>query len=52
MKKRIKLFIIAFLFVITWSLHTKTLAVLNCKNVSDDKVRYVNATFANINYES
>ena len=51
MKKRIKLFIIAFLFVITWSLHTKTLAVLNCKNVSDDKVRYVNATFANINYE-
>ena len=51
MKKRIKLFIIAFLFVISWSLHTKTMAVLNCKNVSDDKVRYVNATFANINFE-
>ena len=51
MKKRIKLFIIAFLFVITWSLHTKAMAALNCKNVSDDKVRYVNATFANINYE-
>lgn len=51
MKKRIKLFIIAFLFVITWSLHTKAMAALNCKNVSDDKVRYVNATFSNINFE-
>ncbi len=51
MKKRIKLFIVAFLFIISWSLHTKTMAALDCKNVADDKVRYVNATFSDINYE-
>lgn len=52
MRKRIKIFIIAFLFVISWALHTKVMAATTkCQNVPENNIRYVNATFANINYE-
>ncbi len=52
MKKRIKIFIIAFLFVISWTLHSKVMAVSNCESVPEDDVKYVNATFANIDIEA
>ena len=52
MKKRIKIFVIAFLFIISWALHTKVMAATTkCQSVSENNIRYVNATFANINYE-
>ena len=51
MKKRIKIFIIAFLFIITWALHSKSMAAANCKSVPEEDVKYVNATLTNINIE-
>ena len=51
MKKRIKIFIIAFLFIITWALHSKSMAAANCKSVPEENVKYVNATLTNINIE-
>ena len=53
MKKKIKIFIIAFLFIITWALHTKALAATNtsCQVIPDENVKYVNATLVNIDIE-
>lgn len=52
MRKRIKIFVIAFLFIISWALHTKAMAATTkCQSVPENNIRYVNATFTNINYE-
>lgn len=51
MKKRIKSFIIFFLFVLLCSLHTKSIATMECTAIQDSDVMYVNSTFTNINLE-
>lgn len=51
MKKRIKFFIIFFLFVLSCLLHTKSMATVDCTCVQDSDVMYVNSTLTNINLE-
>ena len=51
MRKRIKFFIIFFLFVLTCYLHTKSMAAMDCQSVSNDDVMYVNATLTDFNFE-
>lgn len=52
MKQKIKLSIIALAIVLLAMLPNKSMASTNCKVISDDKVRYVNATLTDIDIEA
>lgn len=51
MKKKLKIIVIAFLFILLSTMCLKTMAATNCSPVTDDKVKYVNATLTRINRE-
>ena len=51
MKKRIMLFIIFFLFVLSCSLNAKSMASMDCQQLQNSDVIYANATFTDFNYE-
>ena len=51
MKKKIKIIVIAFLFILLSTMYLKTMAATNCSPVTDDKVKYANATLTRINRE-
>ena len=51
MKKKMKILTIAFLFMAICAMYSKTMAATICQNISEDKVKYVNATFTKINRE-
>lgn len=51
MKKKIKILAIVFLFMSIYAMYSKTKAATICQNISEDKVKYVNATFTKINRE-
>lgn len=51
MKKKLKIIVIAFLFILLSTMYLKTMAATNCSPVTDDKVKYVNATLTRINRE-
>ena len=51
MKKKLKIIVIAFLFILLSTMYLKTMAATNCSLVTDDKVKYVNATLTRINRE-
>lgn len=51
MKKKLKIIVIAFLFILLSTMYLKTMAATNCSPVTDDKVKYANATLTRINRE-
>ena len=51
MKKKLKILIIAFLFITSMTFYSKSMASNNCKPIDENNIKYVNATFAKINRE-
>ena len=51
MKKKIKVLIIAFLFIVSMFYYNRSFASTNCSTVPESNIRYVNATFTKINIE-
>ena len=51
MKKKIKILIIAFLFMAFCAMYNKTMAATICQNIPEYNVKYVNATLTKINRE-